>query len=295
MSWHIDNFVESLSGVAPRTRSNYEDDVRAAVEFFERTGIKRPAEITKQTLRSYLAYLSAQQYAAATIKRKVAAVRKYFAFLVHRKVIEANPANALRSPKGESRLPHVLSGNDLEVMLSGGLVPSGDALKNRNGELLNVAIIELLYGSGLRVSELCGLRPSDIDLRKNIVTVWGKGSKQRAVPINDKTAAAVRLWVSEGRPERVRPTSPDDALFLNARGNRIGPRDVYRVVDKVSPTPTHPHALRHTFATHILDGGADLRIVQELLGHASLTTTQVYTHVSKERLLQVHEKTHPRG
>jgi integrase/recombinase XerC len=289
MSWEIDGFVSSLTGVSERTRDNYQADVHAAVEWFERAGIEKPKSVDRLTLRRYLAFLSTNKYAAATIKRKVAALRKYFAWLARTKKIETNPARALRSPKGESRLPHVLSGNDLAVMFS------ESAEEREDVHLLHLAIVELLYGSGLRVSEVCGLRPADVDLRRNVVTVWGKGNKQRSVPINEKTAIAVRNWQAMGRPPRVKEGTPADALFINARGNRIGPRDVYRVVDRRSPTPTHPHALRHTFATHLLDGGADLRVVQELLGHASLTTTQVYTHVSKERLLQVHEKTHPRG
>ena len=158
------------------------------------------------------------------------------------------------------------------------------------------AVLELLYGSGLRVAELCDLDVGDVDLDRLVVTVTGKGSKQRQVLIH----AAVRRgreppgWTAPGRPW---PTedSPASALFYNQRGNRLGPRDVRRLLDRRSPVPTHPHALRHSFATHLLDGGADLRVVQELLGHASLQTTQVYTHVSKERLLTVYAGTHPRA
>ena len=157
------------------------------------------------------------------------------------------------------------------------------------------AVLELLFGSGLRVSELCGLDPGAVDVDRRLVTVWGKGSKQRQVPVSPPAAAAVRAWLMQGRPELVRPASPAVAMFLNRRGHRLSPRDCRRILDHRSAVPVHPHALRHSFATHLLDNGADLRIVQELLGHASLQTTQVYTHVSKERLLQTHERTHPRG
>ncbi len=157
------------------------------------------------------------------------------------------------------------------------------------------AVLELLYGSGLRVSELCGMSMDDVDLRSRWATVWGKGSKQRRVPISESSAGAVASWIGDGRPLMVKPGSPKDALFLNSRGARLGPRDVRRILDKRSSSPTHPHALRHSFATHMLDGGADLRVVQELLGHASVKTTQVYTHVSKERLLSVYETSHPRA
>src|SRR5690606_20678710 len=154
---------------------------------------------------------------------------------------------------------------------------------------------ELLYGSGLRVAELCSLRPGDLDLERRRVVVWGKGSKQRQVPLSPPAVDAIGHWLAEGRPALVGPTSPDDAVFLNRRGNRLTPRDVRRILDRRSATPVHPHALRHTFATHLLDGGADLRAVQELLGHADLATTQLYTHVSKERLKSVFQATHPRA
>jgi integrase/recombinase XerC len=157
------------------------------------------------------------------------------------------------------------------------------------------AVLELLYGSGLRVAELCGLRPGDVDLRVGTVTVWGKGGKQRQVPITPPAVAALGAWLERGRVELARDDTPADAVFLNQRGRRLAPRDVRRIIDRRASSPTHPHALRHTFATHLLDGGADLRVVQELLGHADLSTTQHYTHVSKERLRSVYEATHPRG
>jgi site-specific recombinase XerD len=157
------------------------------------------------------------------------------------------------------------------------------------------AVVELLYGSGVRVAELCALRPGDVDLPRRLATVWGKGSKQRQVPLSEPSAEAVAAWLVRGRPAMTTPESPDDALLLNRRGRRLTPRDVRRILDRRAASPTHPHALRHTFATHLLDGGADLRAVQELLGHADLATTQLYTHVSKERLRAVYESSHPRA
>jgi integrase/recombinase XerC len=157
------------------------------------------------------------------------------------------------------------------------------------------AVLELLYGCGLRVAELCGLDAGDIDVKSRMVTVWGKGGRERRVPMHDLCAEAVGRWMKVGRIHYVGPESPPQAVFLNRAGRRLGPRDVRRLLDRRSPVPTHPHALRHSFATHLLDGGADLRVVQELLGHASLQTTQVYTHVSKERLLSVYGATHPRA
>jgi site-specific recombinase XerD len=161
------------------------------------------------------------------------------------------------------------------------------------------AVLELLYGSGLRVSELCSLRVGDIDLRRHWLSVWGKGAKERRVPLSAPASAALKAWVARGRNDALDASSAahiaHDALFVNRRGRPLTPRDVRRILDHRSPVPTHPHALRHTFATHLLDGGADLRAVQELLGHADLATTQIYTHVSRERLRRVVDATHPRA
>jgi site-specific recombinase XerD len=210
----------------------------------------------------------------------------------------------LSAPAGEARLPRVISQAEVSTMLDqpgiravgGG--PDRDAIRLRDA-----AVLELLYGSGLRVAELCGLNRTDLDSGldsgQRMVTVWGKGSRQRRVPVGQPAARAIHAWLDRGRPaiaarrEHVEGTT--DALFLNSRGRRLGPRDVRRLLDRWAVTPTHPHALRHSFATHLLDGGADLRVVQELLGHASLQTTQVYTHVSKDHLLTVYSKTHPRA
>jgi len=156
------------------------------------------------------------------------------------------------------------------------------------------AVAELLYGAGLRVAELCGLDLGDVDAGAGLVTVTGKGDKQRRVPIHAACAAAIAAWREVRARLDVELREPA-ALFCNRRGGRLGPRDVRRLLEHRAGTPLHPHALRHTYATHLLEGGADLRVVQELLGHANLTTTQVYTHVSKERLQRVHHATHPRA
>jgi site-specific recombinase XerD len=207
-------------------------------------------------------------------------------------VVESDPTGGLRAPRGEARLPRVLHGDELENLLDRppARAGSGDAVGARDD-----AVLELLYGSGLRVAELCALRPVDLDLAAQRVVVWGKGSKQRQVPLSAPSVAALETWLETGRAALSTAETPDDAVFLNQRGRRLSPRDVRRILDRRALAPTHPHALRHTFATHLLDGGADLRAVQELLGHADLGTTQLYTHVSKERLRRVFEDTHPRA
>ncbi|HEX5265537.1 MAG TPA: tyrosine recombinase [Acidimicrobiales bacterium] len=287
MEWSLHEFDRQLTAASAATRSAYASDLAAFAEWAERAGAAGPEAVTRVMLRRYLAYLSTRRFARRSIARKAAALRRYFRWQVKQGVLTVDPTRALSAPKGEGRLPRVLSRADMDALLAP--VPGAP------GELRDRAVIELLYGSGLRVSELCGLAPADLDLPRGVVTVWGKGSKQRQVPMSAPSVEAVRRWLADGRDAFAGDESPPDAVFLNARGRRLGTRDVRRILDRHSAAPTHPHALRHTFATHLLDGGADLRAVQEMLGHASLQTTQVYTHVSKERLLQVYERSHPRA
>jgi site-specific recombinase XerD len=208
-------------------------------------------------------------------------------------VIEHDPAVNLSAPSGDGRLPRVLHDAELDVLLD--TPPAKVSADDPPVRVRDDAVLELLYGSGLRVAELCGLRPVDLDLDRRTVRVWGKGSKQRQVPVSVPAAEALRSWLAFGRPAMATTETPVDAVFVNRTGRRLQPRDVRRILDHRAASPTNPHALRHTFATHLLDGGADLRAVQELLGHADLGTTQHYTHVSKERLRRVVDSTHPRA
>jgi site-specific recombinase XerD len=293
MSWQVDDFERSLTDVATSTIVAYRRDVEAFTDWAARARLDGPAQVTRLLLRRYLAFLATRRYARKTVARKVAALRRYFDWLRRQGVITTDPAIRLSVPAGPSRLPRVLGPSDLDALLDH--PPAKVADDPPAVRLRDLAVLELLYGSGLRVAELCGLRPGDLDLRRRLVTVWGKGAKQRQIPISPPAAVALDAWLSDGRDTMLVAESPPDALFLNRRGTRLGPRDVRRLLDRRALAPTHPHALRHSFATHLLDGGADLRVVQELLGHASLQTTQVYTHVSKEHLRAVYETTHPRA
>jgi len=293
MSWQVDDFEQSLTDVGALTVVAYRRDVDAFVVWASRAELSGPEAVTRLLLRRYLAFLATRRYARPTIARKVAALRRYFDWLRRRGVIATDPTLRLSAPAGPSRLPRVLGPSDIDTLLDHPPAKvSDDPLPIR---LRDSAVLELLYGSGLRVAELCGLNMGDLDLGRRLVSVWGKGAKQRQVPISEPAADAVEAWLALGRPTMAGSDSPPDAVFFNRRGNRLGPRDVRRLLDHRSASPTHPHALRHSYATHLLDGGADLRVVQELLGHASLRTTQVYTHVSKEHLRAVFETTHPRA
>ncbi len=293
VSWEIEAFRRSVGGLSPASVRAYSSDVERFADWAGRGGAEGPGDVDRILLRRYLAFMATRRYSRATIARTAASLRSYFQWCVRRGMVDSDPSIRLSAPTPDSRLPRVLGHAELgELLEPTDPAPSGvtPAIDRRDD-----AVLELLYGSGLRVAELCGLDVDDLDLARRVVTVTGKGSKQRQVLIHQRGAEAVRAWLGGPRSTLAGADSPAGALFYNRRGNRLGPRDVRRLLDRRSPVPTHPHALRHSFATHLLDGGADLRVVQELLGHASLQTTQVYTHVSKERLLTVYSGTHPRA
>lgn len=287
--WRIDDFVASLTAASENTTAAYRSDVVGFATWAERLSITDPSAVDRLTLRRYVAHLSTRQFARRSIARKVAGVRRYYAWLRRTGVITADPAASLRAPSGDGRLPRVLSHGDIDALLDGPTPADEPDWRRRRDD----AVLELLYGSGVRVSELCGLDVDAIDLAARAISVWGKGAKERRVPVSDTAVDAIAAWMQVRRD--VVPAAQGAAMFANERGNRLTPRDVRRIVDRRSPVPTHPHALRHSFATHLLDGGADLRAVQDLLGHSDVATTQRYTHVSKERLRTVYSETHPRA
>lgn len=294
MGWHRDEFCRAMTAIADSTRDVYGRDLDAFIEWAERLGLAGPWEVDRLKLRRYLGYLATRRYAPRTIARKASALRRYFDWLRRNGRCPTDPARGLSAPKGESRLPRVLRADEITIMLDeprrAAAVGIEEAESRRDD-----AVLELLYGSGLRVSELCGLSPDDIDASRRLVRVTGKGGRERVVPLSEAAVAAVDTWSRDRRGLLAREETPIGALFLNRRGKRLTPRDVRRIVDRRAPNPTHPHALRHTYATHLLDGGADLRVVQELLGHADLGTTQVYTHVSNRRMQEVYRASHPRA
>ncbi len=294
MGFELEGFLRSLASDALATRQAYRSEVEAFVAWAGRAGVSEPEKVDRLMLRRYLAYLATRRYSRRTIARKAAALRCYFAWLRRHELIALDPSRRLSAPIGEARLPRVLAPAELEALLEPATLGARGAppvaVTARDD-----ALLELLYGSGLRVAELCGLGLSDVDLKSRAVTVWGKGDKQRRVPMSCAAVETVARYLASGRGGLVQASSPSGSLFLNRRGRQMTPRDVRRVLDRRSPVPTHPHALRHTYATHLLDGGADLRVVQELLGHASLRTTEIYTHVSTERLVSAYRSAHPRA
>ena len=290
-SWRLESFAQSLTSLSDNTVTAYVSDVRGFAEWAARAAISEPGAVRRTLVRRYLAFLTTRQYARRSIARKTASLRRYYQWCVRQQLAPVDPTLGVHTGSGQGRLPRVLDQGDLgELLERPG--PDEEAAWRRT---MDDAVLEVLYGSGLRVSELCGLDTTSLDLDAAAVVVWGKGSKQRRVPLSQPSIAALRAWLPL-RNEVVPADGPEpSALFGNERGRRLTPRDVRRIIDRRSPVPTHPHALRHSFATHLLDGGADLRVVQELLGHRDVATTQRYTHVSRERLRSAYNSAHPRA
>ncbi len=277
------------------TVKSYREDLTQALEFFrERQGGRSPSasQLTTRLLRAYLAWLHEQRYSRSTISRRLSAMRSWCRFLCRQGVLAVNPAAELRGPRLEKKLPHFLQREDMARLL--GTPPADTPLGVRDR-----AILETLYSAGLRVSELTGLDRDDLDLDAGLATVRGKGKRERLALLGPEAVEAVRLWL-QCRSQLAGPRAGGPALFLNRNGTRLSSRGVGRLLEKylaqagLDPR-TSPHTLRHSFATHLLDAGADIRSVQELLGHRSLGTTQVYTHVTTQRLRENYNKAHPRA
>jgi integrase/recombinase XerC len=277
------------------TVKSYREDLTQVVAFFrERAGpTVRPDQINTRLLRAFLAWLHDQGYARTTISRRIAAVRSWCRFLCRQGTIQKNPADGLRGPKLDRKLPHFLNKSDIQRLLSG---PSADTALGKRDR----AILETLYSAGLRVSELVGLEMDDLDLADGVATVRGKGRRERLALIGDAARQSIAIWLDARAALLEGNGRSSSAVFVNKNGTRLSTRSVGRLLVKylkktgLDPRTT-PHTLRHTFATHLLDAGADIRGVQELLGHKNLTTTQIYTHVSTQRLQESYQKAHPRA
>jgi len=281
------NYLDVEKNSSPHTITNYTVDLEAFAVFLADRDI---SSVDHLFLRRFLADMRAKNYAKRTIARKLASLRTFFKFLYREGHIKINPITAVSTPKLDKRLPVVLDEKKVTALINAPdtMVPAG---------LRDKAILETLYSTGIRVSELVGLDDDDVDHISGIIKVLGKGRKERLTPIGDMASRAIRNYV-ESKSER--SVKDKRAVFLNKSGRRLTDRSVRRIVDKyikLASIQEHisPHSLRHSFATHLLDRGADLRSVQELLGHMNLSTTQIYTHVTMERLREAYDKAHPRA
>jgi integrase/recombinase XerC len=293
---HVEAFLEALRNraVSEHTLSNYESDLRDFQSFLESRKIGSKS-IDDLSIREFLTHLYERKLQKASIARKLACLRTFFKFLVRDGRMKNNPAELISSPRLPKKLPSYLTEREAATVVE---MPQGDSFK----ELRSRAILELLYASGLRVQELVGLNDENVDMPQQLVRVFGKGRKQRIVPFGELAGRALADYAAERN--RLGLAQPDDEghipVFVSVRGHRLSARDVQRLVEKVRmrlPSGRHltPHTLRHTFATHLLERGADLRAIQELLGHTSLATTEKYTHVTLEHLRAEYDKAHPKA
>lgn len=287
-------FLENLhlANASPHTLKNYASDLEQFREYFARAGEPQVSEFDALAIREWLGDLYAQRLAATSMRRKMAAARSLFKFLHRQGQVKMNPAKLIRTPKIAKTLPNVPTEEQTNTLIN----QVGDDLLERPQVVRDLAIFEILYGCGLRVSELVGLNLTDIDSTERWLRVLGKGRKEREVPFGSKAAAALQKYLLERKPAAAGET----AVFLNVRGKRLGDRSVRHIIKLYSialagDDSLHPHSLRHAFATHLLRAGADLRAIQELLGHAQLATTQKYTQVSLQDLMLVYDRAHPKA
>jgi integrase/recombinase XerD len=286
------DFLALESGHSANTVEAYLRDLRRMGDFATSRGIRDPARLTRVLLREFVFLLKDLGLSPSSIRRSVSAIRTYYGFLLGEGRVQNDPSDRLESPRRGRVLPETLSVIEVEALLGSPKVEQPLAWRDRS-------LLELAYGAGLRVSELCSLGLTDLLLTENLIRVFGKGSKERLVPIGRSVIGAVSVYLHTMRPELDRGKSKGRVL-LNARGeplSRVGAWGVVkRAAERAGITKrVTPHTLRHSFATHLLEGGADLRAVQEMLGHADLSTTQIYTHVDREYLRSVHKQFHPRG
>jgi integrase/recombinase XerD len=286
------DFLALESGHSANTVESYLRDLRRLGEFATSRGVRDPSRLSRRLLRDFVYLLKDLGLSASSIRRGVSAIRTYYGFLVGEGKVTDDPSDRLESPRRGRVLPEILSVQEVEALLGAPRVEEPLAWRDR-------ALLELAYGAGLRVSELCGLGLTDLLLSDNLVRVFGKGGKERLVPLGRSVIGAVSVYLHTMRPKLDKGKSRGRVL-LNARGqplSRVGAWGVVkRATERAGVTKrVTPHTLRHTFATHLLEGGADLRAVQEMLGHADLSTTQIYTHVDREYLRSVHKQFHPRA
>ena len=272
-------FLVAERNLSPYTLRNYRSDLADFVRFMAQTEKVDPLAVNRQSFRRYLGDLMERGVASASVSRKVSTIKGFFRFLHREGKLPANPLALVSPPKREKRLPHVLQREDLVTLIEAADETTPGGLRNR-------AILELMYAAGIRLSEVAGLDAENLDLAEHTVRVRGKGNKERIVLIGQPAAQALARYLAEGRPHLA--DKPTSALFLNRDGGRLSGRSIQKIVRTHAlraglDAHVHPHLLRHSFATHLLDGGAELRVVQELLGHSTPVTTQIYTHVTEER------------
>lgn len=291
---HLERYLRYLvveKNASPRTVRNYQHEIEEFLDFLRAQGIEDWSGVNRDALRRYQAWLGSRDYAKTSVRRRLSELRSFGRYLVREGILTTNPFRMFSSPKTPRRLPNYLSREEMGALLSIPDLSTPQGLRDR-------AILEVLYGGGLRVSEVVELNVSSIDWGRHELRVWGKGAKERIALLGEPAIRALKAYLEAGRPALLEGKETTPALFLSRLGTRLSARSVMSILHKYGRLAglekrVTPHALRHSFATHLLDGGADLRSVQELLGHEQITTTQIYTHVSQSRTREVYRRSHP--
>lgn len=287
------SYLRVERGSSSLTIEAYQRDLADFVSFCEEKGIMQVEQATREDIVDFENALFARGLAPSTVDRRISVLKGFYRFLVREGYLTTTPTALIKLPKTPEKLPDVLTIDQITQMLSEPVKPTPTAKRDR-------AILEVLYGCGLRVSECVGLSLANLVLEEGYFRVFGKGGKERFVPISGAALRSLVIYLNEGRPQLVRSNvNNDGAVFLNARGGRLTRQSVHSVVARaglvIGVKNLHPHTLRHSFATHLLEGGADLRVIQELLGHADISTTQIYTHVNRAHVREEYQRAHPRA
>ncbi len=293
---HLQNFMHFLSverGLAKNTLESYERDITYFIAYLKQQGLQQIEQTEKHHILNYLLSLKQQGRATATVSRNMVSIRAFYQFLMRERFISHDPSLYMETPKLEKRLPKVLSIEEVEQLLNTPQVSTSHGLRDK-------AMLELLYATGIRVSELISLNLEDVNLGMGFVRCMGKGSKERIIPLGRIAAQYLNDYITQKRPKLLKQGKEEAALFINHLGTRLTRQGFWKIIKKIAKEAAihkeiTPHTLRHSFATHLLENGADLRAVQEMLGHADISTTQIYTHITKTRMKEVYDRTHPRA
>ena len=284
--------LELERSISPLTVRNYTSDIKGFLDFLSKNSVDSLDKVNRDIMRSYLGSLHEEGIARSSINRKLSALRSFYRYLAHEKLIKVDPLATLSAPKLEKRLPTFLNTKDVQRLIESPDASTPQGMRDR-------AMLELLYAAGLRVSEIVNLNLEDVDLSSHQVRIWGKGSKERMGLIGKPARKALKQYLNDSRI-KLQSDKETNAIFLNRFGGRMSERSVQRIIRKYAKKAgidmrIFPHIMRHTFATHLLDGGADLRVVQDLLGHSKLSSTQVYTHVTQSQIRRTYLAAHPRS
>ncbi len=291
----VNEFIYHLAverGLAQNTLVSYRTDLKGYISFCQKHGLSSHEEINRDVIMSFLFHLQLKGRSPATISRHLAAIRSFYRYAVREGIIKKDPSADLESPKIAQKLPRVLSAGEVDFLLNQPIISEPAGLRDKS-------MLELLYATGIRVSELVSLNLEQINMENGFIRCFGKGAKERIVPLGDTAVRFLKEYLARGR-SKLEKTGGTQALFVNQHGRRLTRQGFWKILKKYArkakiKAEITPHTLRHSFATHLLENGADLRSVQEMLGHADISTTQIYTHLTKKKLKEVYERTHPRA